>query len=349
MRSYFVYPGTTNSCAAVPPPVGTTGPTSAAVTAATGPTVPLANNQYGKFLVPVVSNESGAYTSAVVTGIGATIIGNTLNAAGTHREICFQSTNGSGTNLATLTINYTTTPASSTAVTAATATYGDSSVALSATVTSASAVNVGTVTFTVTQGAATVGVPTTSGAVTDGNANVTYALPAGLPAGAYSIEASYTGGTGVSASAGTGSLTINPKPVTVLTQDASKTYGECGSRAADHRGPQRLPGGRQHHRHLQPSGGRHRRAVCDHHHPGRSQQSPGQLRGDQCRRHLHHQHQAGHRRDAERQQDLRRCGSRAADHRGPQRLQHQATHPRDAERQQDLRRSRIPPRSPPRT
>ena len=109
---------------------------------------------------------------------------------------------------------------SSTTVTSATATYGDSSVTLSATVTSSSTVNTGTVTFTVKQGAATIGAATTSGTVTAGAASVAYALPAGLAQGSYTIEASYSGGSGVPASSGYWLAHDQP-------QDSHRGHPEC--------------------------------------------------------------------------------------------------------------------------
>jgi hypothetical protein len=225
--SYLIYPGTTNSCAVVPPPAGTTGPMAAAVTSVAGPTVVLSNSQFAKFLVPVVSNEGGSYASVTLGGNGAEIVTNTLDVAGTHREVCVRSTNNSSTNLATITIVYTLSSVTSTVVDAATAVYGDPSVALSATVSSTSTVNIGTVTFTVKQGAATIGSATTSGTVTAGSAAVTYALPAGTAAGSYTVEASYSGGTGFNASVGAGALNVGQKAVTVITQSASKSYGDA--------------------------------------------------------------------------------------------------------------------------
>ena len=76
------------------------------------------------------------------------------------------------------------------------------------------------------QGAITIGSPTSSATVSGGNASVAYPLPAGTDAGLYTIEAAYSGGAGFNASAGTGALTIGQKAVTVLTQPASKTYGD---------------------------------------------------------------------------------------------------------------------------
>jgi MBG domain-containing protein/Big-like domain-containing protein/galactose oxidase-like protein/Kelch motif protein len=120
------------------------------------------------------------------------------------------------------------TVATTTSVSNATATYGDSSVTLNATVTPASgpAVNSGSVTFTVKQGPTTIGVATTDNTIVAGAASVSYALPAGTAAGGYTIEASYSGATGFDASSGTGSLTINQKGLTITASNKTKTYGD---------------------------------------------------------------------------------------------------------------------------
>ena len=117
-----------------------------------------------------------------------------------------------------------------TAVTNATATYGDASVTLNATVTPASgpAVNNGSVTFTVKQGATTIGVATTDTSVVAGAASVNYLLPAGTDAGAYTIEAAYTPGAGFNASNGTGTLTINKRSIEVTADSGQfKIYGDA--------------------------------------------------------------------------------------------------------------------------
>jgi hypothetical protein len=117
-----------------------------------------------------------------------------------------------------------------TAVANQTATYGDMSVTLNATVTPATgpSVNNGSVTFTVKQGATTIGAATTDNTVVAGAASVSYELPAGTDAGGYTIEATYTPGTGFNDSNGTGSLTINERNIEV-TADAGqfKTYGDA--------------------------------------------------------------------------------------------------------------------------
>jgi len=122
------------------------------------------------------------------------------------------------------TVNTATTVANSSA------TYGDPSVTLNATVTPASgpAVNNGSVTFTVKQGPTTIGVATTDNTVVAGAAGVSYALPAGTDAGPYTIEASYTPGTGFNSSSGTGSLTINKRAIEVTADSGQfKTYGDA--------------------------------------------------------------------------------------------------------------------------
>ena len=130
----------------------------------------------------------------------------------------------------TVTFNANVTVNTTTAVTNANATYGDTSVTLNATVTPASgpAINSGSVTFTVKQGPTTIGVATTDNTVVAGAASVNYALPAGTNAGAYTIEAVYTPGAGFNGSNGSGSLTIDKRAIEV-TADAgqSKTYGDA--------------------------------------------------------------------------------------------------------------------------
>ena len=74
----------------------------------------------------------------------------------------------------------------------------------------------------------TIGVATTDNTVVAGAASVSYALPAGTDAGAYTIEASYTPGTGFNASNGTGSLTINKRAIEVTADSGQfKTYGDA--------------------------------------------------------------------------------------------------------------------------
>ncbi|HSE17617.1 MAG TPA: MBG domain-containing protein [Pyrinomonadaceae bacterium] len=135
-----------------------------------------------------------------------------------------QHGNSPTVTVTTANINTTTTVAN------ANATYGDTSVTLNATVTPASgpAVNNGSVTFTVKQGLTTIGAATTDNTVVAGAASVSYALPAGTDAGPYTIEASYTPGSGFNASSGTGTLTIGKRAIEV-TADAGqfKTYGDA--------------------------------------------------------------------------------------------------------------------------
>ena len=115
-----------------------------------------------------------------------------------------------------------------TAVSNATATYGDSTTTLTASVSASSTVDVGTVTFTVKNGATIIGTATTSGTVTGGAASVSYPLPAGTAAGTYTIEAAYSGGVGFKPGTGTGTLTIDPRPVTVTADSGqAKVYGEA--------------------------------------------------------------------------------------------------------------------------
>ena len=118
---------------------------------------------------------------------------------------------GSVSTTATLTIDAAATVNTTTSVTAASATYGDSAVTLNATVTPASgpAINSGSVAFTVKQGPTTIGVATTDASVVDGAASASYLLPAGTAAAGYTIEAAYTPGAGFNTSSGTGTLTID--------------------------------------------------------------------------------------------------------------------------------------------
>jgi hypothetical protein len=110
-----------------------------------------------------------------------------------------------------------------------TATYGDASVTLHATV-SPNTANVGTVTFTVKDGATTVG---TAGpaSVTAGAASASFSL-SGVGAGTYTIEASYSGGTGYapsnnSAQSPAPTLTVDPVELTVTPDPQSVTYGDA--------------------------------------------------------------------------------------------------------------------------
>jgi hypothetical protein len=72
----------------------------------------------------------------------------------------------------------------------------------------------------------TIGVATTDTTIVAGAASVNYLLPAGTAAGAYTIEASYSGATGLNASSGTGNLTINQKDLTITASNKTKVYGD---------------------------------------------------------------------------------------------------------------------------
>jgi hypothetical protein len=119
------------------------------------------------------------------------------------------------------TVNTTTTASN------ATATYGDASVALNATVIASSTVNVGTVTYTVKDGSTTVG-SVTSGTVTGGAASASFPL-SGVNANSYTIEAAYSGGTGLNPSnnstqSPTPTLTVSKKSLTGSFTADDKTY-----------------------------------------------------------------------------------------------------------------------------
>ena len=138
----------------------------------------------------------------------------------------------------------------------------------------------------------------------------TFSRTAGNTVGPYSITTTLVDpnnrlGNYVVTNAGA-TFTINTKPVTVTTQNASKTYGEAdptplttadltvfvagdGITASFSRAPGTDVG-----------------TVSHHHHPGRSQQQARELRRHQQWCDVHHQHQAGHGDHPERQQDLRR-------------------------------------------
>jgi hypothetical protein len=179
---------------------------------------------------PATTTGANIVSTLSVTTTGATAPGTyTFQVTGTNSGAGCQGPGPIPSNILTLivtsaTVNTTTTVAN------ANATYGDTSVTLNATVTPASgpAVNNGSVTFTVKQGLTTIGAATTDNTVVAGAASVSYALPAGTDAGPYTIEASYTPGTGFNASSGTGSLTIGKRAIEV-TADAGqfKTYGDA--------------------------------------------------------------------------------------------------------------------------
>ena len=116
-----------------------------------------------------------------------------------------------------------------TSTASATATFGEASVPLSATVTP-NTVNVGTVTFTVKSGSTTIGT-VTSGTVAGGAASASFPL-AGVNAGAYTIQAAYSGGTGFNASNNSGQ---SPAPTLTVSKAGqaisfaalgNKTFGD---------------------------------------------------------------------------------------------------------------------------
>jgi alpha-D-ribose 1-methylphosphonate 5-triphosphate synthase subunit PhnH len=177
---------------------------------------------------PNTTTGADIVTSLSVTTSGSTPAGTyTFQVTGTNGSGC-QGPGATPSNTLTLIVNSATVN-TTTSVSNATATYGDSSVTLNATVTPASgpAVNSGSVTFTVKQGPTTVGVATVDNTIVAGAASVSYALPAGTAAGGYTIEASYSGATGFNASSGTGSLTINTKGLTITASNKTKTYGDA--------------------------------------------------------------------------------------------------------------------------
>jgi MBG domain (YGX type)/Kelch motif/Galactose oxidase, central domain len=179
---------------------------------------------------PVITTGANVVTTFSVTTTAATPTGTyTFQVTGTNSGAGCQGPGPTPSNTLTLIVNSATVN-TTTAVTNASATYGDASVTLNATVTPASgpAVNNGSVSFTVKQGATTIGVATTDTSVVSGAASVNYLLPAGTDAGPYTIEADYTAGTGFNPSSGSGTLTINQRAIEV-TADAGqfKTYGDA--------------------------------------------------------------------------------------------------------------------------
>ena len=177
---------------------------------------------------PVTTTGANVVTSFSVTTSASTPTGTyTFQVTGTNGGGGCQGPGPTASNTLTLIVNSAAVN-TTTAVTNATATYGDASVTLNATVTPTSgpAVNAGSVTFTVKQGATTIGVATTDTTIVAGAASVNYLLPAGTAAGPYTIEASYSGATGFNASSGSGSLTINQKGLTITASNKTKTYGD---------------------------------------------------------------------------------------------------------------------------
>jgi MBG domain (YGX type)/Galactose oxidase, central domain len=227
----LTFAGTGSGTVTITPSIGTVNaPVSCGGTGA-----PAASQTVSATCLPnITTSDNGAtVTFNAVANVGSTF-GGWSGQANLSPSTCTGTTNpcsavlGGGPTLTVTfngaTVNTTTTVAN------ATATYGDTSVTLNATVTPASgpAVNNGSVTFTVKQGLTTIGTATTDNTVVAGAASVSYALPAGTDAGPYTIEASYTPGTGFNASSGTDSLTINKRSIEV-TADAGqfKTYGDA--------------------------------------------------------------------------------------------------------------------------
>jgi hypothetical protein len=179
---------------------------------------------------PVVTTGANVVTTFSVSTMVTTAPGTyVFQVQGTNSGAGCQGPGPGLSNSLTLIVNAATIDTTTT-VSNAIATYGDTSVTLNATVTPASgpAINSGSVTFTVKQGPTTIGIATTDATVVAGAASVNYLLPAGTDAGAYTIEASYTPGAGFNASNGSGSLTINKRDIEV-TADAGqfKTYGDA--------------------------------------------------------------------------------------------------------------------------
>jgi len=178
---------------------------------------------------PVNTTGSNVSTTLSVTTSGSTPTGTyTFQVTGTNSGAGCQGPGPTASNTLTLIVNSATVNTTTT-VDNATATYGDTSVTLNATVTPASgpAVNNGSVTFTVKQGLTTIGAATVDTTIVAGAASVSYALPAGTNAGPYTIEASYTPGSGFNASSGTGTLTINKRSITITADPKSKVYGDA--------------------------------------------------------------------------------------------------------------------------
>ena len=179
---------------------------------------------------PVTTTGANVVTSFSVTTSGSTTPGTyTFQVTGTNGGGGCQGPGPTPSNTLTLIVNAATVNTTTT-VANATATYGDASVTLNATVTPASgpAVNNGSVTFTVKQGLTTIGAATTDNTVVAGAASVGYLLPAGTDAGPYTIEASYTPGSGFNASSGTGTLTINKRAIEVTADPGQfKIYGDA--------------------------------------------------------------------------------------------------------------------------
>jgi hypothetical protein len=169
---------------------------------------------------PVMVAVSGGAAVASYTLPAGTALGTyTIQAAYTDATGNFT---GSGDNTHQLTVG---TASSATAASAASAVFGDTSVALNASVTSGgNPVGEGNVTFTVLQGATTIGSPVTV-PVSAGAANTSYALPTGLAAGTYTIQAVYNGtGNFTGSTDATHTLVINPAASTTAGSSATAVF-----------------------------------------------------------------------------------------------------------------------------
>ena len=169
-----------------------------------------------------VENNLGVFSPDGVAALGAVLTGGINGiAANAKGQVFFLQSNGGLDPLGSRAslvrrldpVNASTaTSASSTAVTFSS--INSQPVALAAIVTSGVAVNAGPVAFTVTGVAG----PVTSGAVVAGSASAVLTVPAGTPAGIYSIQASYSGASGLAPSSDTtATLTINPILPSILS------------------------------------------------------------------------------------------------------------------------------------
>jgi hypothetical protein len=160
---------------------------------------------------------SASYTLPAGTAAGVYTI------QGTYNGTVSLSTSSDTSHTLTIGQAATTTTAAN-----ATATYNTATqnVTLAVTVNSPSgAVNAGTVTFSVFQGTTQIGVPVTSSTVTNGAASAGYVLPAGTAAGAYSIQATYSGAASLSASSdNVHTLIVNPAATTTTAVNTTTTY-----------------------------------------------------------------------------------------------------------------------------
>jgi hypothetical protein len=219
----LIYPGTTNSCSTTPPPSGTVTGSLSITSSGVNFVIPN-NNQFAKITIPLQSNEGGAYTSATAPSGGASIISNTV--VGSNRDICIQSSNGSGTNLGTLTL-----------------TYGTAAVATTTTVTSSNEPSAFgqsvTFTATVTRTSGTGATPTGKvqfkidgsgfgSQVTLSRGTASSSSIATLPVGAHSITADYTPDAPFTLSSGSFTQNVGVAGQTIAFGTISKkTFGDA--------------------------------------------------------------------------------------------------------------------------